>query len=141
VLGNRRTALAPDELLTAVVVPAPRGGAAATFLKLGGRRYLVISAVAVAVALDVVEGRIARAGVAVGACGPTARRLPALEERLSGERPGPALARVPDVGCLAPLSPIDDARGTAAYRLDTCLTLLRRGLAELSGGFPQAQAA
>ena len=134
VLGNRRTALAPDELFTAVLIPALRGEAKSTFLKLGARRYLVISAVAVAVALDVVDGRIACAGVAVGACAPTARRLPSLEERLLGERPGPALSRLPDAGCLAPLSPIDDARGTAAYRLDACLTLLRRALAEFGDG-------
>jgi CO/xanthine dehydrogenase FAD-binding subunit len=141
VLGNRRTALAPDELLTAILVPAPRGEAASTFLKLGGRRYLVISAVAVAAALDVVDGRVARAGIAVGACAPTARRLPALEERLLGERLGPGLGRLVDPECLAPLSPIDDARGTAAYRLDTCLTLLRRGLVALVDNSPLAQAA
>lgn len=141
VLGNRRTALASDELLTAVLVPAPRGEAAVTFLKLGARRYLVISVVAVAVVLDVVEGRVSRAGVAVGACAPTAKRLPALEERLLGERPGAGLARLVDADCLAPLSPIDDVRGPAAYRLDACLTLLRRGLAEVAGGPSLALAA
>jgi CO/xanthine dehydrogenase FAD-binding subunit len=132
-LGNRRTARRPDELLTAVLIPAPAGGEARTlFLKLGARRHLVISIVMVALALEVEAGRVARAGVAVGACAPTAVRLPLLEERIAGERLRPGLERAADAACLAPLSPIDDVRGTAAYRLDACLTLLRRGLAALA---------
>ncbi len=139
VLGNRRTAREPDELLTAVLVRAPAGEAVARFLKLGARRYLVISIVMVALAVELEGGLIARAGVAVGSCSPAARRLRRLEERLLGERPGPGLGRLADADCLAPLAPIDDVRGTAAYRLDACLTLLRRGLTGL--GAPERLAA
>src|SRR3954468_16994673 len=57
VLGNRRTALEPDELLTAVLVPA--GEAVTRFLKLGARRYLVISIVMVALAVELEGGLIA----------------------------------------------------------------------------------
>lgn len=134
-LGYRLTARRPDELLTAILVPAPRGPGSAAFLKLGARRHLVISIVSMALALELAEdGTIARAGVAVGACAPVPRRLPELEARLLGERLGPGLARAVDAACLAPLSPIDDIRGAAAYRLDACLTLLRRGLTELGAG-------
>jgi CO/xanthine dehydrogenase FAD-binding subunit len=114
-----------------VLVPAAAGEAVARFLKLGARRYLVISIVMVALAVGLDAGVIARAGVAVGACSPAARRLRRLEKRLLGERLGPGLERLVDAECLAPLAPIDDVRGTAAYRLDACLTLLRRGLADL----------
>lgn len=134
-LGYRLTARRPDELLTAILVPAPRGPGSAAFLKLGARRHLVISIVSVALALELAEdGTIARAGVAVGACAPVPRRLPELEARLLSQRLGSGLARAVDVACLAPLSPIDDIRGAAAYRLDACLTLLRRGLTELGAG-------
>ena len=41
ILGNRRTALASDEILTAIVAPAPSETMRSAFLKLGARRYLV----------------------------------------------------------------------------------------------------
>jgi CO/xanthine dehydrogenase FAD-binding subunit len=118
VLGNRRTARRPDELVAALRVRRPARPARGAFAKLGARRYLVIS-----IAME--GGRVAAARVAVGACSPVARRLPALEARLVGLRPGDAL---PAIGGddLAPLSPIDDVRGTAAYRRDVVATLLRR---------------
>jgi CO/xanthine dehydrogenase FAD-binding subunit len=52
ITGGRQTARRPDELVTAVLVPEGGAGARSTFLKLGARRYLVISVVIVAVALD-----------------------------------------------------------------------------------------
>jgi CO/xanthine dehydrogenase FAD-binding subunit len=85
----------------------------------------VISIAMAGAVFEVEGGRVAAARVAVGACSPVARRLPALEARLVGLRPGDAL---PAIGGddLAPLSPIDDVRGTAAYRRDVVATLLRR---------------
>jgi CO/xanthine dehydrogenase FAD-binding subunit len=133
ILGPRQTARRPDELVTALIVPRPQQpGSASHFLKLGARRYLVISIVMVALALSLTEnGRIATARVAVGACAPVARRLPALEAALEGRILFPALADLVRPEHLAPLAPIDDIRGSAAYRLDAALILLRRGLAEL----------
>ncbi len=131
-LGNRRTARGPDELLTAILVPAPRGQVLSHFLKLGSRRHLVISIVMIAFALELDQDRITRAGIAVGACAPTSVRLPELERRLLRASLRPGLEQLVDEECLAPLSPIDDSRATAAYRRDACLTLLRRGLVELA---------
>src|SRR3546814_14040984 len=45
ILGNRKTARRPDELVTAIIVPKPSGRARSRFLKLGARKYLVISIV------------------------------------------------------------------------------------------------
>ena len=72
ILGNRRTARRPDQLLTAVLVPKPRAArAGGHFLKLGARRYLVISIVMAGATLEVgADGRIAAARLAVGACAP-----------------------------------------------------------------------
>lgn len=130
VLGNHRTARRADEILTAIRVRRPAGPARSTFLKLGTRRYLVISIVSVAAAavLDP-AGRVASARVAVGACSPTPRRLPSLEARLVGALPNPALVVADD---LASLAPIDDVRGTAPYRRDAALTLVRRAVAALA---------
>ncbi len=130
VRGNRATALAPGELVTALLVPDPGPSWRSSFEKLGSRRYLVISIVSVAATLSVEAGRVSAARVAVGACSAVPRRLPALEAALAG---APAAADA--VGSrvlpehLAPLSPIDDVRGTAAYRNEAALEMVRRALA------------
>ena len=131
--GNRATALAPDQLMVAVRIPKPRAErAGAHFLKLGARRYLVISIVMVAAAIEAdAGGRVTRAAVAVGACSPVARRLPALEQALLGRPCDGTLGEAVTDEHMAPLAPLDDARGSAAYRLDAARTLTARTLAEL----------
>jgi CO/xanthine dehydrogenase FAD-binding subunit len=129
VRDSRRTALAEDEMAIGLRIPAPSAPARGVFLKLGARRYLVISIVMVAaVAEFAADGRIMAARVAVGACAPVARHLPALEAALLGQYPDPALVRAEHI---APLAPIRDVRGTAAYRRDAALELLRRAVAAL----------
>ena len=61
------------------------------------------------------DGRITEARIAVGACSPVAQRLATLEERLVGLHPSEVTITEGD---LTPLSPIDDVRGSGAYRLD-----------------------
>ena len=131
--GNRETARASDQLMLAVRVPKPRSERArGHFLKLGARRYLVISIVMAAAALEAdAEGRIVRAAVAVGACSPVARRLGALERALLGRRCDGALGETVTDAHMAPLAPLDDARGSATYRLDAARTLTARTLADL----------
>jgi CO/xanthine dehydrogenase FAD-binding subunit len=135
ILGNRRTARRPDELVAAIRVPKPGRPARASFLKLGARKYLVISIVMVAAVIEEEAGRVAASRVAVGSCAVTARRLPALEAALCGRPLTPALGAMPTAEHLAPLTPIDDVRGTAAYRRDAAVTLIRRALDELVSGF------
>lgn len=132
ITGVRRTALAPDELVTAIHVPRPRHAARSAFLKLGTRRYLVISIAMAAATLEVADGRVASAGIAVGACSPVAERLPALESALLGATVDARLADRVEAAQLASLSPIDDVRGSAAYRSDAVVTLLRRLLKGLA---------
>lgn len=137
VLGPRRTALAPDELLVALRLPAGSPASRSRFLKLGARRDLVISIAMVAVAIDVdAQDRAVRIGIAVGACGPVARRLAGLEAALLGTPrdalAGAAARALVDPAMLAPLSPIDDVRGSAGYRLDAVTTLVPRAFAGLA---------
>ncbi|CAN5682612.1 xanthine dehydrogenase family protein subunit M [soil metagenome] len=128
ITGVRRTALMPGELVAAIHIPRPRHAAESAFLKLGARRYLVISIAMAAATLEIVDGRVAAARIAVGACSPVAERLPALEAALLGVPRGELAGRV-EAAQLAPLSPIDDVRGSASYRRDVVVTLLRRLLA------------
>ncbi|MGH3075852.1 MAG: FAD binding domain-containing protein [Gaiellales bacterium] len=131
VTGNRRTVRAADELVTGLFIPAPIEGTTirSTFEKLGSRAYLVISIAMVAAIAEIgADGLIARARVAVGACSEVAQRLPALEAELVGREATPAAAQIARADHLAGLSPIDDVRGTGAYRRDAALTLVRRAL-------------
>ncbi len=135
VIGNRVTGRRADELVTAVLVPVPPETARSTFLKLGAREYLVISiAMVAALIVPAADGTVAEARIAVGACSPFAQRLPALEAALAGMPFDGDLDAVPESAHLAALSPIDDIRAAAEYRLDAVLTLLRRALRELGGG-------
>lgn len=123
--GPRQTALQPGELVTALHLPELRGQGA--FLKLGARRYLVISIAMVAARVALEAGRIAEAAVAVGACSPVALRLTGLEAALTGAPPGEIAAHVAQAD-LSALTPIDDVRASAAYRGDAVRALIARTL-------------
>jgi len=134
ILGNRKTAIAEDELVTAVLVPSHAGNGRSHFEKLGARRYLVISITMVAVRLVLEARRIVEARVAVGACSEAANRLSVLERDLIGARPE-ALASIVVEEHLAPLSPIDDIRASATYRRDAAFVLIGRSLQSAAGCF------
>ena len=131
VTGNRRTVRRPDELVTALLIPNLGAETRSDFLKLGVRKYLVISIVMVAAVLELADRRIERARIAVGACSEVARRLPALEAALAGHPFDGALGQTVRAEHLATLSPIDDLRASAAYRGKAALVLLRRCLNRL----------
>ncbi len=143
--GYRHTQCRPDEIVTAILVPKP--GAAETrghFLKLGARKYLVISIVMVAGVIELdAAGAISAARIAVGSCSATPQRLPALEAALIGKPPAAAADSVTDEH-LASLTPIDDIRGSAAYRRQAALTLVKDLLADLAindaTSFPPSEA-
>jgi CO/xanthine dehydrogenase FAD-binding subunit len=138
ITGYRRTALAPGEILSAVLVPKTFSQARSSFLKLGARRYLVISIVMVAAVVRRGEGgRIADARIAVGSASAVAQRLAALEHELENlaadVRPSAIVAK----RHIAGLSPIDDMRATAAYRGDAALHLIGKALDHAAGATSQ----
>src|SRR6266852_5487939 len=129
IVGNRKTVRGPDEILAHVIVPRKLDDAASAFLKLGARRYLVISIAMVAAVVKTDDaGRVAEARVAVGSCSAAARRLTALERAVVGIPARPGFGAVALAEHLAQLSPKDDVRATASYRNDAALTLVRRAL-------------
>lgn len=132
ILGNRRTVRRPDELLTAIRIPPAALQGAGRFLKLGARRYLVISIVMVAGTLTkAADGTVASARLAVGACSAAALRLPDLEAALIG-RPLAELAAAVTEAHLGGLTPIGDVRADADYRRETAAVLVRRCLSALA---------
>ena len=131
VLGNRQTARQPDEIMTAIHIPAQALERAGRFLKLGARRYLVISIVMVAGTMArAADGTIVAVRLAVGACSAAARRLRAVEETLAG-RTVPEALELLAAAPLDGLEPIDDVRADAPYRTEAARTLVRRCLQDL----------
>lgn len=135
ILGNRRTALLPGEMVTAVRIPKGSAVGASAFVKLGARRYLVISIAMAAARLVVEDGVIADAAIAVGSCSAVARRLDGVEAALRGLSPKAAVADAVLSAPLDELSPIADVRGSAQYRWDAAREIvLRAVLAALRPG-------
>ena len=129
IVGNRKTVRRPDEILANVIVPRTVDDAASAFLKLGARRYLVISIVMVAAVVKTDNaGRVTDARIAVGSCSAVARRLTLLERALVGVPACNGLGATTLAEHLAQLSPINDVRATATYRNDAALTLVGRVL-------------
>jgi CO/xanthine dehydrogenase FAD-binding subunit len=127
--GNRKTLRRSYEILAAVLVPRRLEDAASAFLKLGARRYLVISISMVAAVLQADEaGRVAEVRVAVGSCSAKAQRLTDLEKELVGQPAKAGIGAAVRAEHLQLLSPINDVRATADYRRDASLTLVQRGL-------------
>jgi CO/xanthine dehydrogenase FAD-binding subunit len=140
-LGPKRSALAADELITSVLVPLARGPQ--QFAKIGTRNAMVIAVCAFALDLRPPgpgPGSLPGVGTGIGSAGPTPLRATAAEDFLAGTLTEgglwESLARLPEpvterFGELVAQAarPIDDVRGTAAYRRHALSVLARRTLA------------
>jgi CO/xanthine dehydrogenase FAD-binding subunit len=134
ITGNRMTERKANEILSAIIVPLTIDGPSA-FVKLGARRYLVISIAMVAAVIERDgKGAVSQARIAVGSCSAVARRLRELEQRLYGAPCKLGLGDLVEADHLAALSPIDDVRATAAYRRDAARTLVARAIEQCVGG-------
>jgi len=129
-LGVKRSALEPDELITAVRVPQATGPQ--QFAKVGTRNAMVIAVCSFALALHPHRRTV---GTGIGSAAPTPRRAPDAEAFLAGELDW--AGRTPLAGGVATrfgelvaaaASPIDDVRGSAAYRRHALAVLARRTL-------------
>jgi CO/xanthine dehydrogenase FAD-binding subunit len=132
--GVKRNALAQDELIAAVLVPSASGPQ--QFCKVGTRNAMVIAVSAFACALHPDRKAV---GTGIGSAAPTPRRALAAEEFLAGELEGAGLwdsrgelpetlARAFGERVAAAASPIDDVRGSAAYRLHSLSVMARRAV-------------
>jgi CO/xanthine dehydrogenase FAD-binding subunit len=136
ILGNRRTALQPGEMVTAIRVPRSLAIGASAFVKLGARRYLVISVAMAAARLVVEHGMVADAAIAVGSCSAVARRLAGVEAALRGLPADRGLVASVLSAPMAELSPIGDVRGSAEYRLDAAREIVARAVLGAIGQAP-----
>jgi CO/xanthine dehydrogenase FAD-binding subunit len=132
--GPKQSALAPDELICAVHLPPAAGPQ--QFAKIGTRNAMVIAVCSFALALDPGRGRV---GTGIGSAGPTPLRASDAESFLQGVLGSEGLwaSRAPLGDAAAArfgelvagaARPIDDVRGTAAYRVHALGILARRTL-------------
>lgn len=124
------SALAPDELLLEIVIPAENLGRASSFEKYRRRKGLSLAVVnaAAAVELDEAGERLSRVAIGLGAVAPTTIRARAAESFLTGRLVDTeTLAEAAKIAAQETL-PIDDFRASAQYRRDLVLVLTRRVL-------------
>ena len=132
--GVRRTAMEPDELLTAISFPSLAENERGIFLKLGLRRAQAISVVNAAVILAFDGDTITHARITLGSVAPTILRVPVAEQSLQGRKlTDDVIREAARLAGTAP-SPIDDVRSTAVYRSEMCRVLVSRALRALRDG-------
>ncbi|WP_260927019.1 xanthine dehydrogenase small subunit [Novosphingobium sp. 9] len=125
-LGYGQQDRAPGEFVESVFIPRPAPDAVIHIAKLSRRFDSDISAVCGAIALTVREGTITAARVAFGGMAATPQRASACEAVLTG---APFTMATMEAGAAAlheDFTPLDDVRGSAAYRLRAAGNLLRR---------------
>jgi carbon-monoxide dehydrogenase medium subunit len=115
------TALAPGEIVTAVIVPAPRRGGAAYV------KHARVSSDFATAAAAVCVGHDGAVQAVIGACGPTPIADREADALLSADRSGAAVARAGAL-LVARSDPLDDVRGSADYRRMLIPRLLLRAL-------------
>ena len=132
--GYRTTALADDELIVAVEIPAPSVDTRTSWRKVGTRKAQSISKVMAAIAARVEGGRLSRCRVALGAVADRPVRIEAAERLLEGATAGPDAAEAAAEAVREAITPIDDVRSSADYRRFVAGNLVRRFVLDVAEG-------
>jgi xanthine dehydrogenase small subunit len=125
-LGYRRNALAPDEVVVSVHLPRPGAQDILACEKISKRHDQDISTVGAALFLRMEGDAVAEARLAFGGVAATVVRAAGAESALSGRPLTPGTVEAAAAALAADLSPLSDLRGSAAYRLAAAQGLLRR---------------
>jgi aerobic carbon-monoxide dehydrogenase medium subunit len=126
--GPFTTTLEPTEMITEVRVPRAPARAGGAYLKLE-RKVGDYATVAAAVALELDDGKIGRAGIALTAVGPQNVHATAAEDALAGEEPGEEAFDETARLAADAAEPVSDVRGSADYKRETARVFVKRGLA------------
>ncbi|GAB4465472.1 MAG: hypothetical protein Kow0070_27900 [Anaerolineales bacterium] len=145
--GVRKTVMQPDEMLLEISFPAMTPTQRGTFVKLALRRAQAISVVNVAVILDISTSlnasleadTVRNASITLGAVAPTIIHAAEAENYLAGKPLSGEVIEEAARLTMEAARPIDDIRGSAAYRREMVRVCTRRGLRSLRDGESQAQ--
>ena len=133
-LGVRRTVMQPDEMLVDISFPAMKPSARGIFIKLALRRAQAISVVDVAVILDLERDTVKSASIALGAVTPVIIHAEEAEKFLAGKSTTDEVFEEAARLAMAASHPIDDIRGSAAYRREMIRVCTLRGLKAVRDG-------
>ncbi len=126
VTGPGSTSLEKGEIVEAVVPPLPEKRSADAYLRFIPRTEMDIAVVGVGISMTLNRGAIAKARVCLGAVAPTAILVPAAARVLTGSKLDDATLEKLAAACSKACRPIDDMRGTAAYRTRVAGVLAKR---------------
>ena len=132
--GFRTTALAPGELVHSISVRKLGAARRGIFLKLGLRKAQAISMISVAVVVEFDGTRVTDARIALGCVAPTIVRVRGAEASLAGGTLDRTARTRAAALAAAAIAPIDDIRGSAAYRRTTVAALVERALDQIADG-------
>lgn len=132
--GVRETVLAPDEMVTEISFPMAPPTRRGVFVKLGLRRAQAISVVHLACVLDVVDGSVDAARIAIGSVAPTVITADAAARSLIGQELSEEAIDEAVRQSMEACRPIDDIRATADYRIQMTGVMARRALEVLRDG-------
>jgi carbon-monoxide dehydrogenase medium subunit len=124
--GPGRTRLAPGEILVGFSFPPRPPGSGDAYLRMIPRTEMDIAVVGCGVSLRLNDGICAAARVSLGAVAPTVLLVEAAAKALIGTRLETAALDAAAEACRAACRPIDDKRGTVAYRTKVAGVLLKR---------------
>lgn len=136
--GVRKTAMQADEMMVDISFPAMRASARGTFIKIALRRAQAISIVDAAIILDLQADSVISASIALGAVAPTIIRAPEAEKYLEGKQLTDDVIEEAARLTMNATNPIDDIRGSAAYRLEMVRVCALRGFRSIRDGQEQA---
>lgn len=131
--GYRKNVMAADEVLAWIKVPRPQPGEAMKAYKISKRYDDDISAVCLAINLQVQDGQVAAASIGAGGVAATPVRALQTEAALTGKPWTQATVRQTMAVLRAEFSPISDMRASAAYRSEVLGNLLQRYWLESQG--------
>jgi len=132
--GVRKTVMQPDEMLVDISFPAMPATARGTFLKLALRRAQAISVADVAVILDIEKDSVKSASITLGAVTPVIGHAEEAEKYLAGKPLTDEVFEEAARLAMAASRPIDDIRGSAAYRREMVRVCTLRGLKAIRDG-------
>jgi carbon-monoxide dehydrogenase medium subunit len=127
--GPGRTNLKPGEILVNFTLPPRQVGSSDAYLRMIPRTEMDIAVVGCGVSLSLEDGVCAAARVGLGAVAPTALLVADAANALVGSRLDAKALEAAAAACRAACRPIDDKRGTIAYRVKTAGVLLKRTVA------------
>ena len=126
--GSRKTEIKKNEILTSILIPKNNEKGISNFLKIGARKYLIISITMIACRVEVNKNLIDSISLSIGSCSEVAKRITSIEGLLVGKKLENKTIENLDLNSMTELSPITDIRSDKKYREEASKVLIKQTL-------------